>query len=98
VGIYPAVWQVTGGADAMGDLAIAAAVIAFCGREWLLPDLPKPAYAALVLILLLSASPSKVSSLPIGGLLLCFVACQLLKSAPPCATQQKASTEPKLSR
>ena len=36
VGIYPVVWHVTGGAYAMGDLAMAAAVVAFCLRERLL--------------------------------------------------------------
>jgi hypothetical protein len=80
VGIYPAVWHVTGGAHAMGDLAMAAAVVAFCGRERLLAALPKPAYAALLSILLLSASTSKVSVLPLSVLLLCFAAYRLLRS------------------
>ena len=36
VGIYPVVWHVTGGAHAMGDLAMAAAIVAFADRDRLL--------------------------------------------------------------
>ena len=74
VGIYPAVWHVTGGAHAMGDLAMAAALVAFCGRERLFTDLAMPAYAALLSILLLFASTSKVSLLPLSLVLLYFAA------------------------
>jgi hypothetical protein len=83
VGIYPAVWHVTGGAHAMGDLAMATAIVALCGREQLLADLPKPAYSALLSILLLSAATSKVSLLPLSALLLCFAVCRDLWSTPP---------------
>jgi hypothetical protein len=83
VGIYPAVWHVTGGAHAMGDLAMAAAIVAVCGREQMLADLPKPTYAALISILLVSAATSKVSLLPLSGLLLCFATFRLLRSTPP---------------
>jgi hypothetical protein len=82
VGLYPAVWYVTGGAHAMGDLALAAAVVAFCNRERLLVLLPPPAYAALFSILVLSASTSKVSLLPVSAILLCFALWPVLKSVP----------------
>jgi hypothetical protein len=72
----------TGGGHSMWDLAMATAVVALCGREQLLADLPKPAYSALLSILLLSAATSKVSLLPLSGLLLCFAACRVLWSAP----------------
>jgi hypothetical protein len=81
VGIYPAVWNVTGGPHAMGNLAMAAAIVAFCGRKWLLADLSTPAYAALLSILLLSAATSKISLLPVCALLLCFAAWRLFRSA-----------------
>jgi hypothetical protein len=83
VGIYPAVWRVTGGAHAMGDLATAAAIVAFCSRERMLGILPPPAYAALTSILLLSASTSKISLLPLSAVLLCLTAWPLLRLAPP---------------
>jgi len=83
VGIYPAVWHVTGGAHAMGDLAMAAAIIAFCSRERLLGSLSRPVYAAMVSVLLLSASTSKISLLPLCGILLCLIAWPLLRSAQP---------------
>jgi hypothetical protein len=71
VGIYPAVWQVTGGAHAMGDLAMAAALIAFCTQESLLTSLSPPAYAAMLSIMLLSAVTSKISVLPLCVIILC---------------------------
>src|SRR5262249_24040768 len=83
VGIYSAVWHVTGGAHAMGDLAMAAAIIAFCSRERLLGSLARPVYAAMVSVLLLSASTSKISLLPLCGILLCLIAWPLLRSAQP---------------
>jgi hypothetical protein len=82
VGIYPVVWHVTGSAHAMGDLALAAAVVAFCFRERLLVSLSPPAYGALFSILLLAASTSKVTLLPVSGILLCFALWPVLKSAP----------------
>jgi len=47
VGMYPVVWHVTGGAHAMSDLAMAAAIVAFASRERLLGALAPPARAAL---------------------------------------------------
>jgi hypothetical protein len=83
VGIYPAVWQVTGGAHAMGDLAMAAAVIALCTRESLLKSLSPPAYAAMLSITLLSAVTSKISVLPLSFAILCFGILPLLRSSKP---------------
>jgi hypothetical protein len=83
VGIYPAVWHVTGGAHAMGDLAMAAAIIAFCSREHLLGNISAPTYAAMLSILLLSAAGSKISLLPLCAVLLCLAAWSLLQVARP---------------
>ena len=52
VGIYPAVWHVTGGAHAMGDLAMAAAIVAFCLRERLLAALRPLTFSAMFSIFL----------------------------------------------
>jgi hypothetical protein len=88
VGIYPVVWNVTGGAHAMGDLAMAAAIVAFCSRERLLITLPPPTYAALLSLLLLSAAASKISLLPLCAVLVCVAAWPMLRSArPPVARQ-----------
>ena len=83
VGIYPAVWHVTGGAHAMGDLAVAAALIAFCTRESLLVSVSPPAYAAMLSLLVLSAATSKISLLPLCGALLCLGILPLLRSSEP---------------
>src|SRR5579864_4926554 len=83
VGIYPVVWHVTGGAHAMGDLAMAAAIVAFCSRERMLITLPPPTYAALLSVLLLSAAASKISLLPLCGVILCVAAWPILRSARP---------------
>lgn len=82
VGIYPAVWDVTGGAHAMGDLAMAAAIVAFCSREHTLSTLSAPTYAALLSLFLLSAATSKISLLPLCGVILCVAAWPILRSAP----------------
>jgi hypothetical protein len=66
VGLYPAIWHVTGGAHAMGDLAMAAALVAFCSRQTLLVSLPQPAYAAMLSMLLLATATSKISLLPLS--------------------------------
>src|SRR5262249_5111728 len=72
VGIYPAVWQVTGGAHAMGDLAMAAAVVAYCYRDRLLDLISPTSYSAMLSLLLLSASTSKISLLPLSLVIACF--------------------------
>ena len=56
----------------MGDLALAAAIVAFCNRERLLASLLPWGYAALLSMLLLSASSSKISLLPLCAILLCL--------------------------
>ena len=90
VGIYPAVWSVTAGAHAMGDLAMATAIIAFCTRERLLVTLSPPAYAAMFSVLLLSASASKISLLPLSAVLLCLGAWPLLRPSQPKIVRQVA--------
>ena len=80
VGIYPVVWNVTGGAHAMGDLAMAAAIVAFCSRERMLITLPPATYAAMLSVLLLSAAASKISLLPLCAILLCVAAWPVLRS------------------
>ena len=79
VGLYTAVWHVTGGAHAMGDLALAAAIVAFSFRERLLATLSPPTFGAMLSIFLLSASTSKVTLVPVSGILLCVGVWPLLK-------------------
>jgi hypothetical protein len=88
VGMYPVVWHVTGGAHAMGDLAMAAAVVAFASRERLLGTITPSAYAALLSTLLLSASVSKVSLLPLSVVLLLVAVWPLLWRARPPVSHQ----------
>ena len=82
VGLYPAVWSVTAGAHAMGDVAMATAIAAFCARDRLLTALSPPAYAAMFSLLVLSAATSKISLLPLSAVLLCTEAWLLVRSAP----------------
>jgi hypothetical protein len=77
VGLYPAIWQVTGGAHAMGDLAIAAAVVAFCSRDSLLHEVAPPSYAGMISILSLAAASSKITLLPLSAVILCVTAWKL---------------------
>jgi hypothetical protein len=83
VGIYPVVWQVTGGAHAMGDLAMTAAIVAFSLRERLLAALSPSTFSVMFSIYLLSAATSKLSLLPISSLLLCVGLWPLVTSGPP---------------
>ena len=82
VGLYPVVWHVNGGAHAMGDLAMAAAIVAFVGRDRLTARLGPERYAGMLSILLLSGATSKISLLPICMVVLCTSAWQLLKPLP----------------
>jgi hypothetical protein len=86
VGTYPAVCQVIGGAHAVGNLAMAAALIAFCTLESLLTSVSPPADAAMFSIMLLSAVTSKISLLPSCVIILCFGILPLLRvsEAPVC--------------
>lgn len=82
VGIYPVRWHVTGGAHAMGDLAMAAAIVAFADRDRLLAQIARPQYAAMLSILLVSAATSKVSLVPACSILLTLSAWHVMHSAP----------------
>ena len=79
VGLYPAIWHVSAGPHAMGDLAMAAAVIAFCTREHLVKSLSPPAYGLMLSVLLLSAGTSKISLLPLCAAILCLGILPLLR-------------------
>jgi hypothetical protein len=82
VGMYPVVWHVTGGAHAVGDLAMAAAIVAFAERDRLLTAINPVAYAAMVSILLVSAATSKVTLLPACTVLFGLFAWHVLRFAP----------------
>jgi hypothetical protein len=83
VGLYPPVWQVTGGAHAMGDLSMAAAIVAFCSRDDLLRQLRSPAYSCLISVLLVSAATTKITLLPLSSLILCVATWELFQSSGP---------------
>ena len=80
IGIYPVVWHTTAGANAMGDLAMAAAIVAFAERNRLLTAITPPAYAMMLSLLLIAAATSKVTLLPACTLLLCLSAWRALRS------------------
>ncbi|MDG2991879.1 hypothetical protein L3556_13200 [Candidatus Synechococcus calcipolaris G9] len=86
VGLYPTVWHVTGGAHAMGDLAIAAATLALLLHRSLLRKMGGKDYVTLVSILSLAGVATKVSLLPLGGtmvLLAIIVAILSMEKTPP---------------
>src|SRR5262249_30559263 len=83
VGIYPAVWQVTAGPHAMGDLAMAVAIVAICCREQVLVTLSPVAYSGMLSILLVSAATSKISLLPLSVVVLCLGILPLLRLSEP---------------
>jgi hypothetical protein len=89
IGLYPAVWQVTSGAHAFGDLAIIAAVLGLC----LLSRLPSQAQptrlAACFGVLTVSAAATKVSLIPMALFLLAVAIGLLLKQG---ATAQMVLT------
>ncbi|MCX6267405.1 MAG: hypothetical protein NTW16_08625 [Bacteroidetes bacterium] len=70
IGMYPVIWQVTGGAFAMGDLATAAAVLAMFLRADLMKKLPAPHYYLLISVFILGSVSSKITLLPLGFLIL----------------------------
>ena len=70
VGLYPIVWYGNGGAHAMGDLAMAAAIVSFAERERLVASLGRAPFAAMTSILLVCAATSKISLLPVCVILL----------------------------
>jgi len=81
VGLYTAVWQVTGGAHAFGDLGMAAGMIVFCRRRQLLATMSRTALAGLSSIVLLAAASSKVSLIPLSSIVLLLQSCLLFRSA-----------------
>lgn len=81
VGMYPVVWDVTGGANSMGDLAMAAAVVALCSQESKRNTVSPPIYAALLSFFLMCAATSKISLLPLCGFILCAAAWTVLRTA-----------------
>jgi hypothetical protein len=80
VGLYTSVWHVTGGAHALGDLAICAAVGLFCKRESLLKVITPLEFAAGSSIFTLSAATTKISLLPLSLALLFFSLLGLARS------------------
>jgi hypothetical protein len=91
VGIYPAVWHVTGGAHAMGDLAMTSAIIAFCSRERLLNTMSPSIYGAMLSVSLLAAATSKVSLLPVSVVILFVSFWHLVRSGKISRFRQVAS-------
>jgi len=80
IGMYPVVWQVTGGAHSMGDLAVVAAVVAIAERDRSLKSLDPAAYGALASIFALAAASSKVTLLPVSIAVVLFVCWSLLRT------------------
>jgi hypothetical protein len=74
VGMYPVVWLVTGGAHAMGDLAIVAAIVAIAERDRSLRSVAPTTYGAMVSLFALAAATSKVTLLPLSGAIVLFSA------------------------
>jgi hypothetical protein len=66
----------------MGDLAMAAAIVAFAERDRLTTAMPLPSYATMVSILLVSAATSKISLLPACVFLFCLSIWYTMRSAP----------------
>lgn len=70
VGLYASVYHTTGGAHALGDLASAAALLALVFRERLLRDCSAAGTLLVLSICGLVAASTKVSLLPLVGLVL----------------------------
>lgn len=80
VGMYPVVWLVTGGAHAMGDLAIIAAIVAIAERDRSLKSVAPIAYGAMMSLFALAAASSKVTLLPLSGVIVLFSVGFLLRT------------------
>ena len=65
VGMYPMVWYVTSGAHALGDLALASAIIACVGNRTLRRKARPNMWNAMVSTLLVGAALTKISLLPV---------------------------------
>jgi hypothetical protein len=72
VGMYPAVWHVTGGAHALGDLALAAAVVLIISYKEFSEDFSSRTFAVSISVLCCAAAGSKITLLPIA-LILCTI-------------------------
>jgi hypothetical protein len=83
IGLYPAVWQVTSGAHAFGDLAIIAAVLGFCLLLSLPPQSQPTRLAACFGVLTVSAAATKVSLIPMALFLLAVTIGLLLRQGAP---------------
>lgn len=81
IGLHASVWNVTGGSHSMGELAMAAGVVAFCLRQQLMTRLSSTAFACMFSILLLSAASSKVSLLPISAMMLFLMSIFLFRQS-----------------
>jgi hypothetical protein len=65
-GIYPVIWNVTGGSYSMGDLATAAAVVALLSSKELLLKTGANTYSWIISFLVMCSVASKVTLLPLG--------------------------------
>jgi hypothetical protein len=68
VGVYPIVFLVTGGGHAFGDLSLATAVLALALADELMVACGPVRFAFMVSLLAWSAASSKVSLLPVAGM------------------------------
>ena len=78
-GLYSVIWQVTSGSHAMGDLAMAVAIVAYCRFRQMLGKVDPVHLGWLFSILLLSAAASKVSLLPLSSAMLLAVGVPLFR-------------------
>ena len=69
-GMYPAVLQVTGGSQAMGDLALAVAVVALVRRQSLCETSGTSTFVFCLSLLTVAAATSKVTLLPVSAVIL----------------------------
>lgn len=74
VGMYPAVWYVTGGAHALGDFCMAFAIVA-CASPWQCSQAENQTWirTTSISLLLAAAAATKVSLLPLAALLQVWV-------------------------
>ena len=86
-GMYTVVWHVTGGGHALGDLCMAASVVALIMRDDLIRKYKYKTFLLIVSILALSAAATKVSLLPLSFAILGLAFVSGLK-----AVQEKGKT------
>jgi hypothetical protein len=73
IGSYPLIFQVTGSSHSFGDLALAAAVVAFACRDRLISSCGATSYVLLMSVLSWSAASAKLSLMPVSAALLVLV-------------------------